>query len=297
MAAHHHEERKSAPRHRDVPTAIALLLCGAFMLLNFDQKDYSSWPRLAVIWSTALGSVLLTYVIAYLIKRRKKNPRPTFSRVVSAFTVIACCCFLMIGVRDTWRALDPNQWLEIEMEYARFPFEIEPGQTFYTLDLNPRAAEGLYVVYNPNEEDLLWPDDRPLQNGEERHWWGWLCTIRNRGYLPLTDLTFDLPIKYEFKQHNVPTAGPDRTVQRVSIPALVPDQRVKLLLGSIREDLYVSVYKPKTVIAYVGKESNRRTLGVVLIPFEKFWDGQDYWFVPGPDEHATVPPSASKKSN
>lgn len=284
----------SPASRRTPPLAILALFCSAFLLLQFDEADFSGWFRLTAIWATTLGDCLLAVTATYsLIRLRKRPIGPIVSKSIYALGLIACCWWLVDGIRDTRKALDPNRWLEVGTEYASFPFEVEQGQTFYTLNLDPKADDGLQLVEAMGTQRLLWPEDRRAAEGKKLVWWGWLCTVRNRGMHPLSDITFDTPVSYTYGSDPKPK---DWAVHHASIPGLAPNESLKLLLGWSRQGVYVDVYKPKLIVARIGKETNARTLRIRLLPFDKFWDDEDYWFLSGPDETPSFVSEPAKPS-
>jgi hypothetical protein len=126
----------------------------------------------------------------------------------------------------------------------------------------------------------LWPQPRPADE-KKLVWWGWLCTVRNRGMRPLSDITFDTPVSYTYGSDPNPRAW---TTRHVDIPVLGPNESLKLLLGSSRKGVYVHVYKPKLTILRIESEANRQTLRTRLLPFKDLRDDQASWFLTGPDE-------------
>ena len=268
--------------HRSPPLAILVLFCSAFLLLQFDEADYSGWLRLVAIWAATLGFCLLSVAAAYSFTRLRKRPAGVIlSNSAYALCVIACCWAVILGIRDTRRALDPNRWLEIGTEMTTFPFEVEEGQTFYTLNLDPKLSDGLHRIQTTGTQKLLWPADRRAGEGNKLLWWGWHCTVRNRGMHSLSDITFDAPVSYTYGGATEPK---EWAVHHAYIRVLAPNESIELLLGSDRDGVYVGVYQPKLIVARVGNETNKRTLRTRLLPFKEPWSGLDYWFLVGPDE-------------
>src|SRR5712664_952368 len=81
-----HECAGGYDRERRAKTSVApnstngilALLCVAFLLLQFEEKDFSGWVRLAAIWATALGYCLLAVAIAWRVTQlRKLRTRPS----------------------------------------------------------------------------------------------------------------------------------------------------------------------------------------------------------------------------
>lgn len=287
MDSHEHvleqTRKKTVAAHRTVPTAIVALVCAALLPLYFDEKNFAGWMRLAEIWGSALGYCVLTAVTGYWINRlRKSKPGPILSKVVSAICLLICGWILILGVRDTRRALDPNRWLEIRVEYAHLPYEVEPGDTIYTLNLAPDATDGLEAIRTQPDQTVLWPDDHQSGRGRDPIWWGWHCTIQNRGMQTLSEISFDIPVEYSLRRPGAENV-PDRTVHHVRIPTLAPNQSIHLLLGTTQEDWYIDVYKPQTVLARSGNAPGKHTLRTLWLPFDKMWDREDDWFLTGPE--------------
>jgi len=288
--------------HRTPPIALIGVLVLAVSLLLFDEKDFSGWVRVSVIWATAVAFCLLTVATVYWIMRRPRlQPGATVSRTAYAACFVFCGWLLVQGVRNTEHALDPNRWLEISMQYARLPVEIEPGETFYTLNLDPEATGGLIRLEASGDKGLSWPEtSRPV---EDALWWGWRCSLRNRGMRSLSDISFDALVDYS-KAEGHPVLNKDHALRHIQIPNLAPNADIELLLASVRDDLYVEVHKPKVVLARIGNETQPRYLHTHWLPFDKFWDGFDYWFLNGPHwQHShnpsgdTVVPKTGEKNN
>lgn len=174
---------------------------------------------------------------------------------------------------------------------------MEEGQTYYALNLDPKANDGLHRVQAKGTQKLFWPEDRRAEEGKKLVWWGWLCTVRNRGMHPLSDINFVTPVSYTYGSDPEPK---EWTTHQVNIPMLAPNESLKLLLGSSRNDVYVDVYKPKVMVVRIGNETSWRTLRTRLLPFKDFWDDRASWFLSGPDEttsHWIAEPTRTKPRN
>ena len=177
------------------------------------------------------------------------------------------------------------------------PIRVEEGQTYYALNLDPKANDGLHRVQAKGTQKLFWPEDRRAEEGKKLVWWGWLCTVRNRGMHPLSDINFVTPVSYTYGSDPEPK---EWTTHQVNIPMLAPNESLKLLLGSSRNDVYVDVYKPKVMVVRIGNETSWRTLRTRLLPFKDFWDDRASWFLSGPDEttsHWIAEPTRTKPRN
>jgi hypothetical protein len=293
-AAQEKRRGKSSPRQTP-PLAVLVLFGAAFSLLQFDEANFSSWPRLAAIWATTLGLCLLAMAATYSLTGLRKRPTGVIvSNSAYAMCLIACCWGLVVGIRDTRRALDPNRWLEIGMEFESLPFQVEEGETFYDLNLDPKANDGLHRVQATGTQKLFWPVDRQAGVGKTLYWPGWLCTFRNRGMYPLSNITFDTPVSYTHDSHH---ELKEWTVHHVRIPMLAPNESLKLLLGYDREGVFVEVYKPKIIVARVGNEANERTLQTRLLPIKLPLNDPNYWFLSGPSETTSFDVSNPARSN
>jgi hypothetical protein len=267
------------------PLALVLLLLTGSLLVQFDENDFSGWLRIIVIWATAFGWCALLGVLFYQIVRWRKLYWPKAKRYFIPIHGVCCCTLIVVGFRDTRNALDSNRWIEVSTEYASLPFEIEPGDTYYAFDLSQEATTGLQNISNTGNENFLWPKDIGIQDKTKFSWFGYLCTIRNRGPHSFYEINFDTKVECVQKYYGEQIPKTESTIRHVRIEHLGPGESVRILLGTVRKDVYIEIYKPKEISVRIENHPETQRVQTLLLPFrESFISKLEFWQVDGPIE-------------
>jgi hypothetical protein len=225
---------------------------------------------------------LVTAAFAYwLAHSNKGRSQPMLAKTIYAAWFGICCVILWSAVSDTRQAVDRDQWLEVGTQLIPLPFRLHAGESYYTLDLNPKANTGLQPISMPGTDLQLWPENRQASGGWLL-WHGVRCTIRNRGMVPLSSITFDARIRYKLKRRSDDDTTEESTIHHVIIPVLRPGDAVQVLLGTSRDDGYIYVYKPRKALAKLGGQTQPTELRTVWTGgFEPQWG---IWLLTGPRE-------------
>jgi hypothetical protein len=251
---------------------IVVLIVLAMALLQLHEDWVSGWLRLSSILGIGIGWCLFAFVAAFSVNRlRRRRPGIAFSRCVWAACIVACSWVVILTARDFRRAIDPNQWIEVKRESIRLPFTINAKEIYYTLDLSSTNTDGLKEIEPPRDDGRLWPDNSTRAD----LWFGWLCSIRNRGMHSLTNVTFDIevdPFRYSpvIRHH-------------VRLPSLASNQSVNLLLATDNHRAGFRVIKPDEASATVEGSQTRQILKITWVRIHDFQDDDEFLYVGGPD--------------